>query len=111
MSEFEASRKRAPKVPEYQCPNIDNIISAAQEARDNIASFAEDIRVACDDLRCLSRYWRDEAERIADVASDLERERDTLQETVDDLRVEVRDLENMVADLERQLREEFAKVA
>lgn len=111
MSEFESSRKRAPKVPEYQCPTIDNIISAAQEARDNIVIYIEDVRTACEELRESSQYWRGEAERIADVASDLERERDTLQETVDDLRVEVRDLENMVADLERQLRGEFVKVA
>jgi hypothetical protein len=71
LSTLQKLKKKAPKVPEYTCPDIDNVINYVENngklKRNQLVSFKrnmEKLRDSNDKLRDSGIYWYEEIKKI-----------------------------------------------
>ena len=80
LSEFQVFEKEQPKMPDYTCPCIDDVIDWSHKIIDKM----EEIRNMNTQLRDNAEYWKESCEEMQEKMDDFRSWRKNLQNIVNE---------------------------
>ena len=78
LSEFETFEAEQPIMPDFSCPNIDNIVDLIQKANSEL----ENVRTINSQLRDNAEYWKKCCEEMQEKINNYEDWKENLKKTI-----------------------------